>query len=154
MAQFLATNGNTYLAEGMLISASEYLYIFSPQFKLSDWLLQNLEKAARRSVDINIISNNWSEEDLQTLNDIDGISCHKLGGLKATCILDSTKALLTSLNISEWGNEGDRHAGILIESSQDVALYRTLKQEMLANLNLATPIKGEEEELSNDLVLA
>ena len=154
MAQFLATNGNTYLAEGMLISANEYLYIFSPNFKLNAWLLGNLKKTAMRSVEIAIISNEWLEEDLSVLKDFEGITCYRLSGLKATCILDKSKALLTSFNISDWGKEGDRHAGVLVEASQDINLYKSLKQEMLSNLNLASIINCENGIVSNDLVLA
>ena len=154
MAQFLATNGNTYLAEGMLISAESFLYIFSPYFKLNDWLIEKLDNASRRSVDVYIISNNWMEEDLLLLEGLGSIACFQLEGLKATCILDSQMALFTSLNISEWGNEGDKHAGVLVEASQDIALYRTMKQEMLANLNIAQSITSIQENTDDQLVLA
>lgn len=142
MAKFLATNGVSYLLEGILMDAKSTLTIVSPHIKMTKILWERLKDSQFRKVDIRIV---FSKIDMskKQKNEMAGwTSCklYEIDNLGTKCYFHENLMVLSTMNIWETNNVAERNMGILIDLNEDPTLYRQAQLEVASIINAAKPI--------------
>jgi len=125
MAQFLTTRGTTSEIEKIINEAKNVLVLISPYIDIPDSLLQNLNSADKRGVNINLIyGKNKSQDKFKAqLEQFRHLTLKYLDNLHAKCYYNENKMIITSLNLVDFSEQNNREMGILLEKSPDSTIW-------------------------------
>ena len=131
MARFLATNGIAYITEGILMSAKETLTLVLSELKLTDPFFKLLKEANDRKVEVKILYG-WSalnENQKDALLRLAQVELYYLENIQSRCCFNESLMLLSSMNMSDFVEKGNKHMGILLDRKEDESLYKEVVQE-------------------------
>lgn len=139
MARFLATNGISYITEGILMSANETLMLVMEELKYHALLFSRLAEASERGVDIKLVyaRHSLSTDELLGLLSLPNVELFHQQQVKACCCFNEKHMLLSSMNMADLADKAARHMGMLIDREQDPGLYKEVLQETCAMLYTA-----------------
>lgn len=143
MAKFLATNGISYITEGILMSAMQSLTLVLPTLSLTPDFLDRLTEATQRGVQIKMLfgKNQLTPEQQIHLAALEGLEIYHQQDLYACCCFNEQLMVLSSMNASDYMKKSQRHMGMLIDREQDHSLYKEVLQETYALFYTASRIK-------------
>lgn len=131
MAKFLNTSGTNYYVEELIKNAKDRLTLISPYLRINDRIKELLDDKNRLKIDVRIV---YGKTDLQSsemewLKGLTYIRTSFCKNLHAKCYLNEDTCIITSLNLYEFSQVNNNEMGILIERSNDVALYKDTYEE-------------------------
>lgn len=147
MAKFLTTTAISYEIENTLKTARRKLVLISPYLQLSGTLLERLQDANRRNIDIFIV---YGKNDLQPgeeakLSQLSNIKLFFHKNLHAKCYYNEERAIVGSMNMYEFSEKNNREMGVLLCSYDDRDAFEEMVEEAESILNAA-----EEKSLSGN----
>ncbi len=154
MAKFLATNGVSYLLEGILIDAKTTLTIVSPSINITDELWERLAKSNEKQVKIRLVFSDLSisQKQKKEMAEWDHIELYEMPNIGSKCYFNENLLVVTSMNIFEYANTEKRDMGILVDAEEDKTLYRQAQLEVASIINAAKPYQLGDE--NDKLVMA
>lgn len=150
MAKFLTTRGAALEIENVIKTAQMWIVLISPYVNMPNTLLQYLKVADRRNIKIVLVYGKKERQDdmMKQLGQLHNIQLHYLENVHAKCFFNESKMIITSLNLFDSSEQKNIEMGILIENSEDRAIYDTAVQEAQVIISSAKPvnIKGGQQE--------
>lgn len=139
MAQFLTTNGISSHIEDILRKARKRIYLLSPFLDLSQNLLERLQDADLRGVEILIVygKGELKRSEHEKIGALSHVKLHFLENLHAKCFLNEFMAIIGSMNIYEFSEKNNREMGILIQKNEDPGVYEAVVEEVNSILRAA-----------------
>ena len=131
MAKFLNTTGISHQLEEIIKgSQGGRLLLISPYLKFSPRIKGLLEDQARLQTDIRIVygKTDLRAEETKWLDD-NFVRTSFREPLHAKCYMNSSYALVTSMNLYEFSKVNNDEMGILVSVEDDPELYREIKDE-------------------------
>lgn len=142
MAKFLATNGVSYLLEGILMDAKESLTIVNPHIKMTKTFWEKLKDSQFRKVDTRIVFSKLDLSKSQKKAMASWTSCklYEIKNLGTKCYFNEKLMVLSSMDIWDTENVNERNMGIMIDLNKDQNLYRQAQLEVASIINASKPI--------------
>ena len=125
MAKFLTTSGVSYQVELIIKEAKKKLVLISPYVKISKVLLERLQNASDKGVQIILI---YGKDELKPvekkqLNSIENLKLYYYHNLHAKCYFNEKTMVVTSMNLYEFSDKHNREMGVLIHKSDDAEMF-------------------------------
>lgn len=121
MAEFHTTTGTAHHLEQIVTRARERLLLVSPYLQISTILLERLQEAERRGVEISIVygKNELHDDQRQQLLRLRNLHLYYLENLHAKCYMNESAAIVTSMNMYDFSIKKNREMGILLASTEE-----------------------------------
>jgi len=131
MAEFLTTSGTSHHIENIIMEAKQKLLLVSPYLKLSKTLHERLKDASERGVQIKIIygKDELKPNESNSLAGLKSVELYYFENLHAKCYFNETRMVITSMNMYEFSEKTNREMGVLIDATQDKALFQKAVEE-------------------------
>ena len=115
MAKFLTTSGVSYQVELIIKEAKKKLVLISPYVKISKVLLERLQNASDKGVQIILI---YGKDELKPvekkqLNSIENLKLYYYHNLHAKCYFNEKTMVVTSMNLYEFSDKHNREMGVI-----------------------------------------
>jgi len=139
MAKFLTTSAISYEIENTLRTARKKLVLISPYLQLSETLMERLQDADRRDVEILIV---YGKSDLKTeeeskLSQLSNIRLFFHKNLHAKCYFNEERAIVGSMNMYEFSEKNNREMGVLLCRYDDRDAFDEVVEEAESIQNAA-----------------
>ena len=125
MAKFLTTSGVTYEVEKIIKEAKKKLVLISPFVQISKVLLERLQNASDKGVQIHLIygKDELKQTEKKQLNSIENLKLYYYQNLHAKCYFNEKTMVVTSMNLYEFSDKHNREMGVLIQKSDDAEMF-------------------------------
>lgn len=125
MAKFLTTSGVTYEVEKIIEGAKKKLVLISPYVKISKMLLERLQNASDRGVQIILIygKDELIKNEKIQLENIENLKLYFYQNLHAKCYFNEKTMVITSMNLYEFSEKNNREMGVLINKKEDEEMF-------------------------------
>ena len=115
MAKFLTTSGVSYQVELIIKEAKKKLVLISPYVQISKVLLERLQNASDKGVQIILI---YGKDELKPvekkqLNSIENLKLYYYQNLHAKCYFNEKTMVITSMNLYEFSDKHNREMGVI-----------------------------------------
>jgi hypothetical protein len=145
MAKFLTTSGVSYQVELIIKEAKKKLVLISPYVQISKVLLERLQNASDKGVQIHLI---YGKDELKPvekkqLNSIENLKLYYYQNLHAKCYFNEKTMVVTSMNLYEFSDKHNREMGVLIQKSDDVEMFNDGVEETASIIKSAKIIELE-----------
>ena len=115
MAKFLTTSGVSYQVELIIKEANKKLVLISPYIQISKVLLERLQNASDKGVQIHLI---YGKDELKPvekkqLNSIENLKLYYYQNLHAKCYFNEKTMVITSMNLYEFSDKHNREMGVI-----------------------------------------
>lgn len=149
MAKFLTTSGVTYEVEKIIKEAKKKLVLISPFVQISKVLLERLQNASDKGVQIHLI---YGKDELKLtekkqLNSIENLKLYFYQNLHAKCYFNEKTMVVTSMNLYEFSDKHNREMGVLIQKSDDAEMFYDGVEETASIIKSAKIIELENKKL-------
>jgi len=143
VAEFLTTKGTSNQLEQIIMNANEKLVLVSPYLSISKYLLERLQGADRRGVEITLIygKERHKPEEMQKLQDLQRLSLYYHEELHAKCFYNENDLIITSMNLHQFSEKANREMGVLVKRGEDNNLYNEAIKEVQSILESAEEIR-------------
>ncbi|GEM_PF-5981765 len=143
MAKFLTTAGTVCSIEDIIRKASLRLILISPYLKLSKQLLQRLQDANKRKVQILVIYGKVTlvRDEIEKLLVLDHLHLLYCENLHAKCYVNDDKMVLSSMNLYEYSERNNREMGIMLNKFDDAEAFDDVLDEIESIINSSETIK-------------
>ncbi len=144
MAKFLATNGLSYLLEGILIDAKSSLTIVSRHFSLPPHCWDLLTQAQERNIEIKIVFSTYDLgfDQLSFLVDSPNISTFVNPQLNANCYFNEKWMAMGSMFLHDTQKKPLRELGVMLSLEDDELLFKQVKLEIASIFQEASPLSS------------
>jgi sugar-specific transcriptional regulator TrmB len=134
MAEFLTTSGVSYQIESIIKEAKKKLILISPYIQISKVLLERLQNASEKGVEIRLIygKNELKPFEKEQLNSIENLKLYFYQNLHAKCYFNEKTMVITSMNLYEFSEKHNREMGVLIKKNDDLAMFNDAVEEALS----------------------
>ncbi len=145
MAKFLTTAGVSYQVELIIKEAKKKLVLISPFVQISKVLLERLQNASDKGVQIHLI---YGKDELKPvekkqLNSIENLKLYYYQNLHAKCYFNEKTMVVTSMNLYEFSDKHNREMGVLIQKSDDAEMFNDGVEETASIIKSAKIIELE-----------
>lgn len=145
MAKFLTTSGVSYQVELIIKEAKKKLVLISPFVQISKVLLERLQNASDKGVQIHLI---YGKDELKPvekkqLNSIENLRLYYYQNLHAKCYFNEKTMVVTSMNLYEFSDKHNREMGVLIQKSDDAEMFNDGVEETASIIKSAKIIELE-----------
>jgi phosphatidylserine/phosphatidylglycerophosphate/cardiolipin synthase-like enzyme len=153
MAEFLTTSGVSNSIEKIILEAKAKFIMVSPYLKIPKTLFERLKDADGKGVTIKII---YGKDQLQPsekklLASLKNIELYFFENLHAKCYFNENKMVITSMNMYEYSEKNNREMGVLIERTNDKALFEDAVNETLSILKSSESVSIATEEIKKPI---
>ena len=145
MAKFLTTSGVSYQVELIIKESKKKLVLISPFVQISKVLLERLQNASDKGVQIHLI---YGKDELKPvekkqLNSIENLRLYYYQNLHAKCYFNEKTMVVTSMNLYEFSDKHNREMGVLIQKSDDAEMFNDGVEETASIIKSAKIIELE-----------
>jgi hypothetical protein len=131
MAKFLTTAAVILGVENIIENANKKLVLISPFVQISKILLERLQQASQRGVEIILI---YGKGELKTtekkqFETIENLTLYFYENLHAKCYFNEKEMVITSMNLYEFSEKHNREMGVLIKKTEDKELFEDTVKE-------------------------
>lgn len=143
MARFLNTSATNYFLEELIKDARDRLILISPYLKLNARIKELLEDKNRLKIDVRIVygKSELQPEEINWLKDLTFIRTSFCQNLHAKCYINEQLCIVTSMNLYEFSQVNNNEMGILIDRTQDAALYRDAFDEAQRIIRISEEVR-------------
>ena len=143
VAEFLTTKGTSHQIDQIIINAKEKLVLVSPYLSISNSLLERLQDADRRGVEIILIYGKVKDQpgEMQRLQDLQRLSVYYHEVLHAKCYYNENDLIITSMNLHQFSEKANREMGVLVKRGEDNDIYNEATNEVQSILESAERIR-------------
>lgn len=144
MAIFLTTASVASSIEDIIRKASSHLVLVTPFLKLNRHLIERLQDAERRKVQMTIIygKEELAQNQLKILTKLNNLELLYCENLHAKCYYNENIMVISSMNLYEFSEKNNREMGVLIHKEEDSALFSDALEETISIRN-ASVIRKE-----------
>jgi len=148
MVKFLTTTEVTAEIEKLIKEAEKKVTLISPFVDIPRALLQNLQSACERNVEIRLIygkrqgaedSEELKSEIKNQLSQLHTLTLHYLDNLHAKCYFNEHHMVITSMNLYDYSAHQNREMGILVSAKDDKEVFDDAVREANDIIGRATP---------------
>lgn len=150
MAAFLTTDAIAAEIRRIIAEAGSEIILVTPSFKLTPTLFEEVKKAQSKGVPIMLIYERaaFTEEQVRWLSQAGNVRVYQTPNLHASCYLNESRMLITSMSIDEISSRGHREMGILLRRERDKEPYRKAASEVQAIMESARRLDPGKDNLS------
>lgn len=150
MAAFLTTDAIAAEIRRIISEAASEIILMTPSFKITPTLFEELKKAQSRGVTITFLYERaaFTEEQSRWLSQAGNVRVYHTGNLHASCYINESRMLITSMSIEETSARGHREMGILLRKERDKEPYRKAAGEVQAIMESARRLDPGKDNLS------
>jgi len=132
VAEFLTTKGTSNQLEQIIMNAQKELVLVSPFLSISKYLLDRLQGADRRGVEVILIYGKVKDkpEEMQKLRDLQRLSVYYHEELHAKCFYNENDLIITSMNLHQFSEKANREMGVLVKRGEDNNIYNEAIKEV------------------------
>ena len=143
MAKFLTTTGTNYHLEELIKGASDRLILISPFLKLNDRMKELLADKNRLKIDVRIVygKSELQPQEIEWLRSLTFVRTSFCKNLHAKCYMSESMCIVTSLNLYEFSQVNNNEMGILIERTDDAALYKDAYEECQRIIRISDEVR-------------
>lgn len=141
MAKFLNSSATTYHLEELIRNARTQLLLITPCLKFSGRAKELL--AEKSGVDVRIVYGrcDLQPDDIGWLRQLAFVRTHFCRSLTAKCYLNEEHAIVTSLDLFDFGQITNNEMGVLISRSTDTELYGEAAEEAQRIVRLSDEVR-------------
>lgn len=152
MAKFLNTSATNYFLEELIKEARDRLILISPFLKLNDRMKELLADKNRLKIDVRIVygKSELQPQEIEWLRGLTYIRTSFCKNLHAKCYLNEELCIVTSLNLYEFSQVNNNEMGVLIQRSEDGALYKDAYEEAQRIIRISDEVRISLERVSSD----
>ncbi|MFK0378864.1 phospholipase D-like domain-containing protein [Pandoraea sp. NPDC090278] len=131
MAKFLNTSATNYFLEELIKGAVDRVILISPFLKLNDRIKELLADKNRLKIDVRLVygKSELQPPEIEWLKGLTYVRTSYCKNLHAKCYMSEELCVVTSLNLSEFGQINNYEMGVLVRRSEDTDLYRDVYEE-------------------------
>ena len=143
MAEFLTTKGTSSHLERIIMNANKKLVLVSPYLSISKYLLERLQDADNRGVQITLIYGKEKDkpEETQKLQVLQRLLLYYHQDLHAKCFCNENELIITSMNLHQFSEKANREMGVLLRKDEDSSIYSEAFKEVQSILDSAEQIR-------------
>lgn len=143
MAEFLTTKGTSSHLERIIMNANKKLVLVSPYLSISKYLLERLQDADSRGVQITLIYGKEKDkpEEIQKLQVLQRLLLYYHQDLHAKCYCNEYELVITSMNLHQFSEKANREMGVLLRKDEDNGIYSEAFKEVQSILDSAEQIR-------------
>lgn len=143
MARFLNTSGTNYHLEELIKNARDRLVLISPFLKLNDRIKELIADKNRLKIDVRIVygKSELAPAEIEWLRGMTFVRTSFCKSLHAKCYLNEEYCIITSLNLYEFSMVNNNEMGILLDRSEDGAIYRDAYEEAQRIVRISEEIR-------------
>lgn len=132
MAKFLDTHNTASEINNVIRNAQGWLAIVSPYLSLSPILLERLQDAGSRNVQVTLIygKGELKSEVTQALSTVKNMDVWFYENVHAKCYCNQDCAVITSMNMYEFSEKNNREMGVLLRKQTDLDAYNETCSEI------------------------
>lgn len=131
MAEFLTTSGIAYRIERIIDNSNSSLILISPYLKISNNLIERIEGASNRGVNITMIfgKGELKSGEEKRIAKIKNIELYFYKNLHAKCYFNETEMVISSMNLYEYSEKNNREMGVSILKQENEKLFEDAFKE-------------------------
>jgi hypothetical protein len=152
MAKFLNTSGLNYHLEEMIKGARDRLVLISPFLRLNDRIKELIADKNRLKIDVRIVygKSELAPAEIDWLRGMMFVRTSFCKNLHAKCYLNEERCIITSLNLYEFSMVNNNEMGVLLDRTEDAAVYRDAYDEAQRIVRISEEIRITLERVEND----
>jgi hypothetical protein len=149
MAEFLTTAAVILQVENIIKNATKKLVLISPFVQINKILLERLQQASEREVEIILIygKGELKRTEKKQIESIENLTLYYYENLHAKCYFNEKEMVITSMNLYEFSEKNNREMGIYIRKENDEDIFKDTVDETHSIIKASKPVVKKESKI-------